>query len=77
MEGGELAIGWSNTVSIILAHAKGFDFAFLAPGAEGVAGTVERFVELMNEVWRVLRPGGTFVACTPALPLPETHKDFP
>jgi len=39
VEGGELAIGWSNTVSIILAHAKGFDFAFLAPGAEGVAGT--------------------------------------
>ena len=38
VEGGELAIGWSNTVSIILAHAKGFDFAFLAPGAEGVAG---------------------------------------
>ncbi|KHK03129.1 ABC transporter substrate-binding protein [Desulfovibrio sp. TomC] len=39
VEGGELAIGWSNTVSIILAHAKGFDFAFLAPGAEGVAGS--------------------------------------
>lgn len=38
VEGGELAIGWSNTVSIVLAHAKGFDFAFLAPGAEGVAG---------------------------------------
>jgi NitT/TauT family transport system substrate-binding protein len=39
VEGGELAIGWSNTVSIILARAKGFDFAFLAPGAEGVAGS--------------------------------------
>jgi NitT/TauT family transport system substrate-binding protein len=39
IEGGELSIGWSNTVSIILAHAKGFDFTFLAPGAEGVAGT--------------------------------------
>ena len=39
VEGGELAIGWSNTVSIILAQAKGFDFAFLAPGAEGVAAT--------------------------------------
>ena len=39
VEGGELAIGWSNTVSIILAQAKGFDFAFLAPGAEGVAVT--------------------------------------
>lgn len=39
VEGGELVIGWSNTVSIILAHAKGFDFTFLAPGAEGVAGS--------------------------------------
>jgi len=39
VEGGELAIGWSNAVSIILAHAKGFDFAFLAPGVEGVTGT--------------------------------------
>ena len=39
VEGGELAIGWSNTVSIILAHARGFDFAFLAPGAEGVTGS--------------------------------------
>ncbi len=36
VEGGEVAIGWSNTVSIILAHAKGFDFAFLAPGAVGI-----------------------------------------
>lgn len=39
VEAGELAIGWSNSVSIILAHARGFDFAFLAPGAEGVANT--------------------------------------
>ena len=39
VEANELAIGWSNTVSIILAHSKGFDFAFLAPGAEEVAGS--------------------------------------
>ena len=30
VEGGELQIGFSNAVSIILAHMKGFDFQFLA-----------------------------------------------
>ncbi|MHC1712951.1 MAG: ABC transporter substrate-binding protein [Solidesulfovibrio sp.] len=51
VEGGELSIGWSNTVSIILAHAKGFDFTFLAPGAEGVAGT--------NDVHALLVPAAS------------------
>lgn len=54
VEGGELVIGWSNTVSIILAHVKGFDFAFLAPGAEGVAGT--------NDVHALLVPAGSPIA---------------
>ncbi len=53
VEGGELAIGWSNTVSIVLAHAKGFDFAFLAPGAEGVAGE--------HDVHALLVPAGSSV----------------
>ncbi len=51
VEGGELAVGWSNAVSIILAHARGFDFAFLAPGAEGVAGT--------NDVHALLVPAAS------------------
>lgn len=54
VEGGELAIGWSNTVSIILAHARGFDFAFLAPGAEGKKGT--------NDVHALIVPAGSAVA---------------
>ena len=33
------------------------------------------FVELMNEVWRVLRPGGRFYASTPAFPHPEAFVD--
>ncbi len=33
VEAGEAQIGWSNAVSIIIAHAKGFDFAFLTSGA--------------------------------------------
>lgn len=51
VEGGELAVGWSNAVSIILAHTRGFDFAFLAPGAEGVAGT--------NDVHALLVPAAS------------------
>lgn len=65
VEGGELAIGWSNTVSIILAHAKGFDFAFLAPGAEGVAGTNDVHALLVpadSKVGSVAELGGKTVA---------------
>jgi len=33
IEKGELDIGWSNTVSVIIAHEEGHDFQFLTPGA--------------------------------------------
>jgi SAM-dependent methyltransferase len=33
------------------------------------------FVELMNEVHRVLKPGGAFYAVTPAYPRPEAFHD--
>lgn len=33
VEAGEVQIGWSNAISIIIAHAKGFDFVFLTSGA--------------------------------------------
>lgn len=33
VEAGELDVGWSNTVSLLQAQDKGFDFAILAPGA--------------------------------------------
>ena len=29
----------------------------------------------MNEVWRVLKPGGIFYAVTPAYPMPEAFQD--
>jgi SAM-dependent methyltransferase len=38
-------------------------------------GTRLPFVELMNEVWRVLRPGGRFYAVTPAWPKAEAFVD--
>lgn len=33
------------------------------------------FVQLMQEVWRVLAPGGLFYALTPAFPNPEAFTD--
>lgn len=33
------------------------------------------FVEVMNEVWRVLKPGGHFMSFTPAYPHPEAFRD--
>jgi NitT/TauT family transport system substrate-binding protein len=38
VESGDIDIGWSNTISIIIAHAKGFDFKYLASGANEVEG---------------------------------------
>lgn len=37
--------------------------------------TVFPFVRLMQEVWRVLAPGGLFYALTPAFPNPEAFVD--
>ena len=33
------------------------------------------FVEVMNEVWRVLKPGGIFMSFTPAYPNPAAFRD--
>ena len=33
------------------------------------------FVEVMNEVWRVLKPGGHFMSFTPAYPNPAAFRD--
>lgn len=33
------------------------------------------FVELMNEVWRVLKPQGQFLSFTPAFPNPAVFRD--
>jgi SAM-dependent methyltransferase len=33
------------------------------------------FIELMNEIWRTLKPGGIFYAVTPAYPAAEAFQD--
>lgn len=44
------------------------------PTADG-QGTRFPFIELMNEVWRVLVPGGLFYAVTPAFPSKAAFQD--
>ena len=33
------------------------------------------FIEIMNEIYRVLNPGGLFLSVTPAWPFPDAFKD--
>lgn len=33
------------------------------------------FIEVMNEIYRVLKPGGTFLSLSPAFPSPEVFRD--
>ena len=44
------------------------------PGADG-RGTRFPFVELMNEIWRVLRADGLFYGYTPVYPHPSVFQD--
>jgi SAM-dependent methyltransferase len=44
------------------------------PSADGRT-TVLPFIRLMNEIWRVLAPGGRFYAITPAVPSLEAFSD--
>jgi NitT/TauT family transport system substrate-binding protein len=39
VEAGEVDVGWSNAISVVVAHAKGFDFQFLTSGAISLEGT--------------------------------------
>ena len=55
-----------------------YDFLEHVPRVLGSAdgqGTRFPFVELMNEVWRVLKPGGVFYAVTPVYPHPAVFQD--
>jgi len=54
-----------------------FDFIEHIPRLlpDGSGGTRFPFIELMSEVWRVLKPGGVFYAVTPAYPRAEAFQD--
>jgi len=54
-----------------------FDFIEHVPRVlvDGQGGTRFPFIEVMNEVWRVLAPGGLFYALTPAYPYAAAFAD--
>ena len=62
----------------LFGSVSAFDFVEHVPrilATPDGSGTVFPFVRLMQEVWRVLAPGGLFYALTPAFPNPEAFVD--
>ena len=58
-----------------------FDFIEHIPRVLYIPNRRNPFVELMNEIWRVLKPNGTFLSKTPAYPnssvfLDPTHVNY-
>jgi SAM-dependent methyltransferase len=52
-----------------------FDLIEHIPRIGGQSPNKNPFIFLMNEVWRVLKPGGRFFAQTPAYPYPTAFSD--
>jgi len=59
------------------ASVSAFDFIEHVPRLfpDGKGGTRLPFIELMNEIWRVLEPGGLLYAVTPAWPHAQAFAD--
>jgi SAM-dependent methyltransferase len=56
-------------------YVTAFDFIEHVPRVCGDGATRFPFVELMDEIHRVLKVGGFFFAKTPAYPFPEAFQD--
>ncbi len=52
-----------------------FDLIEHIPRTGGQKPNANPFIYLMNEVWRVMKPGGQFYAQTPAYPFPSAFSD--
>ena len=53
-----------------------FDFLEHLPRAIWKDGKLENtFINTMNDVWRILKPGGLFLAVTPVYPAAEAFQD--
>jgi len=51
------------------------DFLEHVPRILYIPQRITPFINVMSEVWRVLKPGGEFMAKTPAYPTPEAFQD--
>ncbi|MCT0225743.1 class I SAM-dependent methyltransferase [Synechococcus sp. CS-1328] len=57
-------------------HVTAYDFIEHVPRLIYLPGGARCcFVELMSEIYRVLKPGGTFYSLTPAYPSPKAFQD--
>lgn len=56
-------------------YVTAFDFIEHVPRVIYVPTRRFPFIELMNEVYRVLAPGGLFLSFTPAVPSSEAYQD--
>lgn len=61
----------SDSFDFVTAH----DFIEHIPRILYVPHRRNAFVELMNEIWRVLKVGGRFLSVTPAFPNPASFRD--
>lgn len=62
----------------VFGSVSAFDFVEHVPRVLATADGTQTFfpfVRLMNEVWRVLAPGGCFYALTPCWPSPDVFVD--
>jgi SAM-dependent methyltransferase len=62
----------------VFGSVSAFDFIEHVPRLLATADGTQTFfpfIRLMNEVWRVLAPGGRFYALTPTFPNPEVFVD--
>ena len=57
-------------------YVTAYDFLEHIPRLLYIDGKrTQPFIEVMNEIWRVLKPGGIFKAHTPCFPNQETFSD--
>ena len=59
----------------IFNYVTAIDFIEHLPRVLWINGTRFPFVSLMNEVYRVLKPGGIFLSATPAFPHKQAFQD--
>lgn len=56
-------------------YISAFDFIEHIPRIIYTPERRQPFIELMNEIWRTLKPGGLFYSFTPAFPHPQAFYD--